>query len=143
MMSQVNKDVARRKLTRIIQCLQRIREAGGKTLDDYLSDRDLQFIMERQLELAIGAAVDINVRIIVQSGMGTPADAYTSFLELARHAKVIPMGLAMQLAPATGLRNRLVHEYEEIDHNLVYEGLQGALELFPRYIEAVEAYLVR
>ncbi|MEA3349317.1 MAG: DUF86 domain-containing protein [Chloroflexota bacterium] len=141
MMTPADKDVVRRKLNRIIKCLQRIKEAEEKTLDDYLSDRDLQFIMERQLELAIGAAVDLNVHVIVQSGMGTPADAYTSFIELARHTGAIPMSLARQIAPATGLRNRLVHAYEEIDQGLVYQGLHTALKDFPQYIEAIEAYL--
>ncbi|MBM3143684.1 MAG: DUF86 domain-containing protein [Chloroflexi bacterium] len=141
MMSPADQDVIRRKLDRIIKCLQRIREAQRKTLDDYLSDQDLQFIMERQLELIIGAAVDANVHILAQSGFGTPADAYTSFFELARHTEAIPMDLASQMAPATGLRNRLAHDYEEIDHKLVHRGLGEALALFPKYIEAVEKYL--
>lgn len=140
-MSPVERDVIRRKLDRIIKCLQRIREAHDKTLDDYLSDSDLQAIMERQLELAVGAAMDLNVRLLVQSGFGTPADAYTSFLEVAEHTQAIPASLARQLAPATGLRNRLVHEYDEINHEQVYAGLHQALELFPKYIEAIEAYL--
>ncbi len=141
MMSPADRDVVRRKLDRIIKCLQRIQEAQSKTLDEYLSDQDLQYIMERQLELIIGAAVDANVHILAQSGFGTPADAYTSFTELARHTKAIPSGLAQQLAPATGLRNRLAHDYEEIDHTLVYEGLREAIEIFPQYIRAIENYL--
>lgn len=141
MMSQVDRDVVHRKLDRIIKCLQRIRKAADKTIDDYLSDSDLQFIMERQLELAIGAAVDLNIHILASVGQGTPPDAYTSFMELARHTQAIPAGLAQRLAPATGLRNRLAHDYDEIDHRLVYAGLQEALEVFPQYIAAIEAYL--
>jgi uncharacterized protein YutE (UPF0331/DUF86 family) len=142
-MSPVERDIIRRKLDRIIKCLQRIREAHDKTLDDYLSDADLQSIMERQLELAVGAAVDLNVHLLVQSGFGTPADAYTSFLEVAQHTQAIPADLARQLAPATGLRNRLVHEYDEINHGQVYAALQWALDRFPQYVEAIEAYLTK
>lgn len=141
MMRPADQDVVRRKLDRIIKCLHRIRESRDKTLDDYLSDQDLQYIMERQLELLIGAAVDANVHILAQSGFGTPADAYTSFMELARHTEAIPLGLASQLAPVTGLRNRLAHDYEEIDHKLVFEGLSEAIEFFPQYIEAIEKYI--
>lgn len=140
-MSPADRDVVRRKLDRIVKCLQRIRDARDKTLDDYLMDADLQFIMERQLELAIGAAVDLNVHILAQAGFGTPADAYTSFLELARHTSAISGKLARQLAPATGIRNRLVHEYEEIDHRVVFESLHEALDTFPQYVEAIEKYL--
>ena len=142
-MSPVERDVIRRKLDRIIKCLQRIREARDKTLDDYLSDADLQSIMERQLELAVGAAVDLNTHLLVQSGFGTPAAAYTSFFEVAQHTQAIPVALAQQLAPATGLRNRLVHAYDEINHGQVYAGLHQALDLFPKYVEAIEAYLTQ
>lgn len=142
-MSPVERDVIRRKLDRILKCLQRLHEARDKTLDDYLSDDDLQSVMERQLELAIGAAVDLNTHLLVLSGFGTPADAYTSFLDVARHPQAIPADLAQELAPATGLRNRLVHVYDEIDHGQVYAALHHALDLFPKYVEAIEAYLAR
>jgi len=142
-MSPVERDVIRRKLDRIVKCLQRIRQAQALTLDEYLNDADLQSVMERQLELAIGAAVDLNIHLLSQLGFGTPADSYSSFIELAKHTHVISPELARQLAPGAGLRNRLAHEYEDIDHHQVYAGLQQALNLFPQYVEAVEAYLTK
>lgn len=142
-MSPVERDVVRRKLDRILKCLQRIRAAQDMNLDDYLADSDLQSIMERQLELAIGAAVDLNIHLLVQSGHGTPADAHSSFTDLARHTSIISAKLAKQLAPATGLRNRLVHEYDDVDPKMVYEGLYRAIELFPQYVEVIETHLKR
>jgi len=142
-MSPIERDVIRRKLDRIVKCLQRIRQAQALTLDEYLNDADLQSVMERQLELAIGAAVDLNVHLLSQMGYGTPADSYSSFIELAKHAHAISPELARQLAPGAGLRNRLAHEYEDIDHHQVYAGLHQALKLFPQYVEAVEAYLTK
>jgi len=140
-MSPVERDVVRRKLDRIVKCLQRIHQAQALTLDEYLNDADLQSVMERQL--AIGAAVDLNIHLLSQLGFGTPADSYSSFLELAKHTHVISPELARQLAPGAGLRNRLAHEYADIDHHQVYAGLQQALNLFPQYVEAVEAYLTK
>ena len=141
MLSPVDRDVIRRKLDRIVKCLQRMRQAEQETLDQYLDDLDLQFIIERQLELAIGAAVDANVHILAHMGLGTPADAFTSFLELSRLTQAIPQDLAQRLAPSTGLRNRLAHEYEALDQKMVYQGMHTALELFPQYIAAIETYL--
>jgi uncharacterized protein YutE (UPF0331/DUF86 family) len=54
---------------------------------------------------------------------------------------VLAADLAQTLAPAAGLRNRLAHEYNEIDHGMVYDALAGALTTVPRYLEAVEAAL--
>ena len=45
------------------------------------------------------------------------------------------------LAPSAGLRNRLAHEYNKMDHGLVYDALGTALATVPRYLEAVEAAL--
>lgn len=140
-MSPVDQDVVRRKLARIVKCLARIRRIHERTLEEYLGDEDLQAIMERQLELMIGAAVDCNTHLLVQSGHPVPADAYTSFLEVARDLGALPAELARKLAPATGLRNRLAHVYEDVDPVKVHAGLVDALELFPQYVEAVEAAL--
>lgn len=41
-MNPVDRDIVRRKLDRIVKCLQRIREAEQLTADDYLRDEDLQ-----------------------------------------------------------------------------------------------------
>jgi uncharacterized protein YutE (UPF0331/DUF86 family) len=83
-MSPAERAVILRKLERIVRCLRRNRAAQDSSLDDYLADADLQSIAERQLELAIGAAVDLNIHILSQLGLGTPADAYSSFVDLAR-----------------------------------------------------------
>ncbi len=142
-MSPVDRDVVRRKLARIVQALGRLRRERDLPLEAYLAQPDLQAVLERQLELVVGAAVDLNVHMLVQQGHATPADAFTSFLELARLTGAIDGELAAQLAPSTGLRNRLAHSYDEVDPALVYSGLKAALELYPRYVAAIEAFLER
>ena len=47
------------------------------------------------------------------------------------------------LAPSAGLRNRLVHEYETIDDAKVLASVDVLLQLYPRYIQAVESYLTK
>ncbi len=49
----------------------------------------------------------------------------------------------MRIASAAGLRNRIVHEYDEIDHDRVFEALGNALEDIPRYLSAVGEYINR
>ena len=49
--------------------------------------------------------------------------------------------LARRLAPSAGLRNRLVHEYDALDDDRVLAAIRTALELYPRYIQAIEAHL--
>ena len=51
------------------------------------------------------------------------------------------VALANALAPAAGLRNRLVHEYDVIDDAIVLAAVHLARRDFAAYVAAVEAYL--
>lgn len=51
--------------------------------------------------------------------------------------------LAERLAPAAGLRNRLVHQYDEIDDAIVLRAVADARRHFGAYLSAVEDYLQR
>jgi len=39
------------------------------------------------------------------------------------------------------LRNRLVHEYEEIDDEIVYNSIQKTIANYKKYIKKIESYL--
>ena len=44
---------------------------------------------------------------------------------------------------AAGLRNRLVHDYDDLDPHRVFDALQAAVVDVPRYVAAVQAHLAR
>jgi uncharacterized protein YutE (UPF0331/DUF86 family) len=48
---------------------------------------------------------------------------------------------ARRIARAAGLRNRLVHDYEEIDHEKVCAALIEALADVSQHVEQVNAFL--
>lgn len=50
--------------------------------------------------------------------------------------------LGKQLAPSAGLRNRLVHEYDDIDSNQVFKAIGFALQQYPLYVKQVNNYLI-
>jgi uncharacterized protein YutE (UPF0331/DUF86 family) len=75
-------------------------------------------------------------------GIATPSDYYHSFTELAPAGLITP-SLAEQLAPASGLRNRLVREYDVIDDEIVLPSVRDALRPFPPYLAAIERCLTR
>lgn len=60
--------------------------------------------------------------------------------ELAR-IEVLPPAFATRIAASAGLRNRLVHEYDEIDPERVHEGLEAAVRDVPEYLRHVNRYL--
>ena len=44
-------------------------------------------------------------------------------------------------AKSSGMRNRLVHQYEAIDNELVFKAIPIALSQFPLYLKQITDYL--
>ncbi len=118
-MSPIDAAIVRRKLQRIAASLDGLRPIARLSLEEYRARFYERKATERLLQEAIEAALDVG-----QLGI-FPAD---------------PAGA---LAPSAGLRNRLVHEYETIDDAKVLASVGVLLQLYPRYIQAVESYLTK
>ena len=91
---------------------------------------------ERYLERMIGRMIDIDYHLITDTGHAPPRDNYESFTQFARRC-ILPPPFASQIATCAGLRNRLVHEYDEIDPRRVHEGLVSAVRDIPEYLRYV------
>lgn len=139
-MTELDAALVRRKLAVIKRNLEDLAAVEDLDVDEYRADRFRQKGTERLLQETVEAAVDANLHVLRATGRATPADYYDSFIELGRH-DVIPMALANRLAPAAGLRNRLVHEYEEIDDAIVLRAVGEARVSFREYVSELEGYL--
>jgi len=51
------------------------------------------------------------------------------------------LDFALTIAPSTGLRNILVHEYAKIDDTIVYHSIADTLKHYGRYVKEIAAYL--
>lgn len=141
-MSPVDAAVIRRKLAHIVASLDALRPIGRLSGEEYRARFYEKKAAERLLQEAIEAALDINAHLISEMGSEVPEEYYGGFLK-AGELGVIPSEMARSLAPSAGLRNRLVHEYETIDDAKVMVAIGTLLELYPRYVKAVEAYLTK
>jgi uncharacterized protein YutE (UPF0331/DUF86 family) len=141
-MSPLDRDLVRRKLAVIARDLEDLGAIEGLPLAVYDGDRIRQKATERLLQELVDAAVDINLHLIRVGGEDSPADHFTSFARVARLG-VIPEELASTLAPASGLRNRIVHEYDRLDNSIVLRAVGFARSRFPEYLESVDRYLHR
>ncbi len=139
-MSPVEKEVIRRKIAVIIENLKALEAVKDITIEEYRDDIYKRKATERLLQELIEAAIDINTHIIVQTGNRVPDDYFESFIKAGEY-NIIPKYIAGKLAPSAGLRNRLVHEYDLLDHSRILEAVKIAEDLYPRYIKAIEDYL--
>ena len=110
-----------------------------KSKQEYLDDPYLQDIVERNLEVAAQACLDIANRIISIERLEKPRDYYGAILKLAE-AQALPRDLTERLAPLAGFRNVLVHEYLTIDWDEVYEHLQNLEDLYS-FMDHIKAWL--
>jgi uncharacterized protein YutE (UPF0331/DUF86 family) len=136
----VDAAIIRRKLQHIAASLEALRPIGRLRVEEYRVRFYERKAAERLLQEIIEAALDINAHLIAEFGAEIPEDYYGGFLK-AGELGIVPPELANLLAPSAGLRNRLVHEYETIDDAKVLGSIGTLLELYPRFVQAVEAYL--
>ncbi|MFH1436513.1 MAG: DUF86 domain-containing protein [Pseudomonadota bacterium] len=139
-MSPLDREVIRRKLAVIAENLGDLGPIAGMTEQEYGGDVYKRKATERLLQELVEAAIDINTHIIVDTGHAAPDDYYSSFIK-AGELNIIPADLAAKLAPSAGLRNRLIHEYDLIEHALVPSAVKTAQVLYPHFVKAVESFI--
>lgn len=139
-MSPVEKEIIRRKLAIIVENLKALGPIKSINREEYLQDIYKRKATERLLQELIEAAIDINTHIIVQTGNIVPDDYYESFIK-AGEFKIISLRLAEKLAPSAGLRNRLVHEYDLLEHSMVFDAVRIAEKLYTKYVKEIEDYI--
>jgi uncharacterized protein YutE (UPF0331/DUF86 family) len=138
----VNKEIIRRKLIKISEYLQELARLEDISYSDYISDFKHKRSVERLIQLLVDVAVDINAHVLVDEGFASPQDAFDSFIKVGQIG-VLPSSFAEAIAPATGERNIIVHEYEEIDDALVYDSIKETLKMFNEYREYYLAFLAK
>lgn len=138
----IDRELVTRKMVLIACDLPRLARIAAKALADYLDSETDELVVERTLERMIGRMIDINYHLLIEGGEAPPADYHESFVTLSR-VGVLSREFAPRIAVCAGLRNRIAHEYDEIDPRRVYEALQAALADIPQYLEQVRDYLDR
>lgn len=108
----------------------------------YQDDKMLRRAVERALQVAIEACLDIGRRLIALEGFRYPEDNKDVFQILAEE-EVVPRQLLPSLIEMARFRNLIVHDYAQIDDARVYGILKKRLDDFDAYARAIAAYLER
>ena len=138
----IDVDLVTRKLLLITRDLEALGPIAVKELATYLATPLDEIVVERYLERVIGRMIDINYHLITESGHPPPADYYASFTALA-DLKILDREFASRIVGCAGLRNRIVHEYNDLDSAKVHEALQAAMHDIPVYLTKVRDYTSR
>lgn len=139
-MTEVDVALVRRKPGRIAANIARLAAIEPLSLDAYRAGPLTAKATERLLQETIDAAVDVNLHLLRVQQAEAPPDYYESFIRPGELG-VISVTLSRELAPAAGLRNRIVHEYDDVDDAIVLDAVARARRQFAQYIAQVEQYL--
>lgn len=119
-----------------------MRDLQPASRDEFVGNGFLSSAGERQLQVAIQAAIDIGQYILSEKGMAAARDYADVFIHLA-DAGVLPPTFAARMAEMARFRNVLVHLYAEVDLDRVYSYIQNDLGDFETFANHVVAYLDR
>ena len=112
------------------------------SFQQYVKDIRLKKAVERSLQVAIEACLDIGRRLIALEGFRYPEDSKDVF-QILREEGVVSQELLPSLVDMARFRNLIVHDYTKIDDAKVYAILTKRLGDFDEYARAIVAYLER
>jgi uncharacterized protein YutE (UPF0331/DUF86 family) len=124
------------KLERLRRCIQRIEHKRPALLADLVADYDLQDILSVNLERAIQLCVDIAAHIIAAREISAPTTMAAAF-ESLQVLQVLSPELATSMKKAVGFRNIVVHNYQEIDWEIVFNICHHKLNDFRAFAQAI------
>lgn len=96
---------------------------------------------ERLVQLIVDTMIDINIHILI-SKEKTYDKTQSTFLLLGELG-ILEREFAEKIAPIVGLRNLLVHGYEEIDKDLFVRNLFRNVGDFKRYIVYIHEFITK
>ena len=106
----------------------------------FLAEDFIRRAIERYLQLAIEATLDISDQIINEENLRKPAEYKDNILILGEQG-ILPKKFAVRFSLAAGFRNILVHDYVRLDKEKVYEHFKKDATDIEKFIKAVLVYL--
>lgn len=133
-----NKIIAKlEKLDEYSGYLAEIQKANKK---DFIRDYRLYGLAERYLQLSIEAILDVGKLTIVSENFRKPEDNQDIFSALY-DGKAISRSLVEKLSGIANFRNILVHDYDKIDREIVFQKLKENSDDFKKFKKEVLGYL--
>ncbi len=130
-----DREVLDARLRELSKRLKRIEAKRPASVAALARDEDLQDILSRNLSLAIQTCIDVAMHLCAAHG-SVPQTAGDAFAQLGK-LKLVDKALAQRMQLAAGFRNVLVHEYTEVDWDIVLRATRAGtrdLEAFGKAI---------
>lgn len=137
-------EFVRRKLALIAEDLERLAGFRDVSLEALRADEIRLAAVERMLERIVMRAIDVNEHLITERSRGegrigrlTYRDTFLMLADIGVYEK----DFAHRIAASAGLRNILVHDYNDADRRIVHASISSCLRDYHEYIERVADFI--
>ncbi|MFW5979647.1 MAG: type VII toxin-antitoxin system HepT family RNase toxin [Halanaerobium sp.] len=127
------------KLNELNKYLTQLRKYKGVSREELENDLDKLWAVERGLQLSIQIILDIGNHILSEKGI--VVENYMDIFKELVKLEVIPEDFGNQIKGMAGFRNILVHEYAEVDIDIIIKVLNNSLNDFGKYAEYINNYI--
>ena len=131
--------VVRRHLAALREALANLRRHSGASPEMLHADMDLRWTVEHGLQLCAQNAIDIATHLATAAGLDAPD--YASAIDRLTGMNVLPAAFGARFRRIAGFRNVLVHDYVEVDLDVVARVLDENLDDFEVFACLVERHL--
>lgn len=134
-------DVIINKLSTIARCLLRIRDVYAQAGSDFSIDYTKQDSVILNLQRACEATIDVANYINKIKKTGIPQSSKDSFELLKKHG-LLSERVSNSLKKMIGLRNIAVHDYQELNIEIVKHVIENHLTDFEYFIKEVKSLAI-
>ncbi|GEM_PF-878747 len=122
-----------KKLEQITQVLNELERLLDIPLEEFVRDLTAVRAAERNFQLAVDLASDVNAQILMERGGKTP-DTYRESFAALEKTGILSGDLARRLMESAKVGNILVHEYDfEEDYEKFYHAAQASIPAYREY----------
>jgi len=136
----IDQKLTKEKLKKIEDYYEKLNELLEEPIETILENFKSYFAIERAFILIVDEMIDINTHFVQKLNLNLPDDFQSMFIALGEN-NILPAKFAEKIAPVVGLRNRLVHRYEEINRRMAIELIQKEKGDFREYVKFISQYL--
>jgi len=131
-------DLIAKKLAQVETCIAELRALAR--LDELAGDVKEERFVEHTLQIAIQAALDVASHIVSDERLGEPRTNRELFGLLARPG-ILSRDLVGVLEAAAGLRNVLVHGYDDVDVGIVRDVVEHRLDDLLAFVASIRRWM--
>lgn len=112
---------------------------SGVSIKEFMEDKKLRLASYKAFQEIVESSMDIVAMIIRDLGL-IVKDDYTN-LSILKERKILSKHVIDALKEGNGLRNRLIHRYNNLKEDIVFTSMKDLLKYFEEFVNEVEKWL--